>query len=52
VRSLISSQQSAGRNSVSWNGKNNEGRSVSQGIYFLRLQAGDQVSSLRMMLTN
>ncbi len=51
VRSLISSNQSAGRNTVSWNGKNNAGRSVSQGIYFLRLKAGDDVSSVRMLLT-
>ncbi len=52
IRNLISSHQSAGRNSVSWNGKNNEGQRVSQGIYFLRLKAGDDVSSMRMLLAN
>jgi len=52
IKSLISGNQSAGRNSVSWNGKNNQGRRVSQGIYFLRLQAGNDVSSVRMLLSN
>lgn len=51
VRNLINSAQTAGRNSVSWNGKNNAGQSVSQGIYFLRLKAGDNVSSVRMLLS-
>lgn len=52
IRGLISSQQSAGRNSVSWNGRNNAGHRVSQGIYFLRLKAGNDVSSVRMLLAN
>jgi len=51
VRSLINSPQMAGRNSVSWNGKSNEGRRVSMGIYFLRLQAGNEVRTMRMLLS-
>ncbi len=52
IKSLISSNLTAGRNSVSWNGKNNDGRRVSQGVYFLRLKAGDDVRSVRMLLSN
>ena len=50
VRTLVSSSQTAGPNSVFWNGRNNKGRRESQGVYFLRLQAGNQESSVRMLL--
>ena len=52
IKTLINANRAAGTNFVSWNGRNNEGHRVSQGVYFLRLQAGDDVSSLRMVLTN
>ncbi len=52
IKTLINANRAAGTNFVSWNGRNNEGHRVSQGVYFLRLQAGDDVSSVRMVLTN
>jgi len=51
VRTLVNTSQAAGPNSVFWNGRNNKGRRVSQGVYFLRMQAGDEVSSVRMLLS-
>jgi len=51
VKSLINTNQSAGTNFVSWDGRNNNGDMVSQGVYFLRLRAGDNVSNVRMVLT-
>ena len=51
VRTLIDNNQAAGANTVFWNGRNDAGQRVSQGVYFLRLQAGDEVRSVRMLLT-
>ena len=51
VKTLVSGNQSAGTNFVSWNGRDNSGHRASQGVYFLRLQAGSEVRSLRMVLT-
>jgi len=50
VRTLINTHQPAGRNSVFWNGRDNQGQRQSQGVYFLRLHAGGEVSSVRMLL--
>ncbi len=52
IRSLINSNQPAGLNFVSWNGRDNAGLRMSQGIYFMRLQAGNEVKNVRMVLTN
>jgi len=41
VNNLVSSKQSAGYKSVQWNGINNSGQSVSAGLYFYTIQAGD-----------
>ena len=41
VRELTSSRQPAGRHQVSWNGRDDAGRSVSSGVYFVRLTAED-----------
>ncbi len=52
VKSLLNTSQTAGRKTVSWDGKNNQGQRVSQGVYFLRLQAGPEVKSMRMLLSH
>ena len=49
IRTLISSVQGAGEHSVQWDGKDNQGVTVSSGIYIYRLQAGSFVKSHKMM---
>jgi hypothetical protein len=51
IKSLINGNQSEGTNFVSWDGRDDQGQKVSQGVYFMRLQAGENVSSVRMVLT-
>jgi hypothetical protein len=42
--------ETAGTKNVTWDGKDEMGRDVSSGIYILKLQAGDKVKSLKMVL--
>ncbi len=50
VRTLVKTSQVAGPQSVSWNGRNEAGENVSPGTYVLRLRAGDDANSMRMLL--
>jgi hypothetical protein len=43
VRNLAAGTRTAGSYSVTWTGEDETGSSVGPGIYFVRLQAGDQV---------
>jgi len=52
VRALVNATQTAGEWSITWDGRSNSGRSVGPGAYFLRLQTGDQVSVMRMLLSD
>jgi flagellar hook assembly protein FlgD len=45
VRTLLESYVAAGKHSVTWDGRNDQGVTVVSGVYFLRLQAGDQYLS-------
>ena len=49
IRTLVSGQQPAGRHSVVWDGRDENGEEVSSGIYFYRL-VGDDFSESRKML--
>lgn len=51
VRTLVDSSRETGPHVVFWNGLNDRGRRMSQGVYFLRLRAGDEERSVRMLLT-
>ena len=50
VITLLDENISAGRHSVSWNGRSSDGREVSSGVYFLKLEAGDVIQSHKMMI--
>ena len=42
--------QQEGAHTVYWNGQDDRGQTVSAGVYFCRLNAGEEVSSIRMAL--
>ena len=44
VRDLLNVQLSRGRHEHEWNGRDSQGDEVSPGMYFVRLQAGEQVA--------
>jgi len=50
VRQLVSDQLSAGQHSVIWNGKDDNGKAVSSGIYFYKLKADNYTNTKRMIL--
>ena len=50
VRSLANSNLMAGKHQMTWDGRDNRGKSVASGIYFYRLQAGKYVQSRKMIL--
>jgi len=49
VRTLICEKQSAGRKSVSWDGKDKNNRLVSTGVYVYRLTVGNNIQSRKMV---
>ena len=50
VRTLVTERQAPGRYSVVWNGRDDQGRSVSTGVYFYRLHTEEFTQSHKMML--
>ncbi len=49
VRTLVNEAQSAGFYTVVWNGRDEQGRELSSGIYYCRLTAGEQSAILKML---
>jgi len=49
IRTLVKQKQNIGRNDVIWNGENNANKKVPNGIYFLRLTAGNHSSTIRLI---
>ena len=50
VKTLVVGTLSAGIHQSVWNGRNEQGQQVSNGVYFYRLQAGEFVEMRRMLL--
>jgi len=50
IKQLISDQLSAGQHSVVWNGKDDNGKSVSSGIYFYKLKTANFEKTKKMIL--
>jgi hypothetical protein len=50
IRTLVGGEYRNGLNEAQWNGLDDAGQAVSSGVYFYRLQAGDQVVTKRMIL--
>ena len=50
VSNLINTNQSSGYKSVQWNATNNQGETVSAGVYLYKIQAGDFVDTKKMIL--
>jgi hypothetical protein len=50
VRTLVNKDMQAGWKSVTWNGTNSHGNSVSSGVYFYCLKAGGKVLTKKMVL--
>jgi len=50
VKSLVNDSFSAGSHQIVWTGIDNNGRTVSSGVYFYRMQAGSFVETRRMIM--
>jgi len=50
VRTLISGNQNAGRHQIQWNGKDEQNRNVSSGVYFYKLETKDYQSTRKMLM--
>ncbi|MFN8178059.1 MAG: proprotein convertase P-domain-containing protein [bacterium] len=48
VRTLVDSEVPAGRNVVSWDGRDGAGHAVAAGVYFVRLSSGGRVDMQRV----
>jgi poly-gamma-glutamate capsule biosynthesis protein CapA/YwtB (metallophosphatase superfamily) len=50
VRTLVNEIQSPGHKSIIWDGKDNQGRVLSSGVYFYRLHVGEYAQSQKLIL--
>jgi glycosidase len=50
IETLVAQQLSAGTYTVNWNARSSGGTQVGSGVYFYRLQAGEQTITKRMIL--
>jgi hypothetical protein len=50
VRTLLDKELPAGEHLLGWNGKDERGRSVASGVYFVRLEAGANTATRKVVL--
>jgi len=50
VRKLVNDVKAAGEHTVVWNGKDNNGRAVSSGVYYYKMTTGKYSSTKKMIL--
>jgi len=50
VRSLVNAVYGVGAHSAIWNGRDNNGRFVSSGVYFYRMRVGEYTATKKMLL--
>jgi flagellar hook assembly protein FlgD len=50
VKTVVSSRLPAGRYSASWDGRDEQDRTVAAGVYLYQLQAGDRTLTKKMVL--
>ncbi len=50
VKTLVDKVLPAGQHSVVWNGKDENGKPVSNGVYFYKMKAGQYTSTKKMIL--
>ena len=50
VKTLLNDRFPIGKHSVEWNGTDDNGKSVSSGVYFYQMRVGDFVQSRRMVM--
>jgi flagellar hook assembly protein FlgD len=52
VRSLEEGITPAGRHRITWDGRDDRGRQVASGVYWLRLEAGTERRAVRAVLVH
>ncbi len=50
VKTLLTGVQKAGRHEAAWRGTDESGRSAGSGVYFYRLESGEQTATRKMIL--
>jgi len=48
IKTLVDDEFNAGKNVIDWDGKDHQGRAVSSGLYFFRLESGHYISVRKM----
>jgi len=50
IRNLVNDQRGTGSYSVVWDGRDNFGRQAASGTYFVRLQTGSKIATMKMLM--
>jgi flagellar hook assembly protein FlgD len=50
IKILVNENKAAGTYNITWNGRDNDNRQVSTGVYFYKLQTGGFQKTMKMML--